>query len=216
MFESIKIYVNEDLDAEKLSASLVEYGYAYAKRVAEEGDFSRLGDTITIYPLTFEYPLRIELSGSRVEKIRSVDPLTYEVVEDHNTAMILPIKGIVKKRIRADRASESGEESAIDNFVDIEAGDHVVHVEHGIGKYLGTEKIKIGKNFQDHLVLEYADGDKLYVPFSDLNKIQKYVGAEKRPPKIYKLGSKLWRRVKEGVKSGVNKVALELLEVQVK
>ncbi|MFA6079462.1 MAG: DEAD/DEAH box helicase, partial [Candidatus Omnitrophota bacterium] len=47
-------------------------------------------------------------------------------------------------------------------------------------------------------------------------KIQKYIGAEKRPPKIYKLGSKLWRRVKEGVKSGVNKVALELLEVQVK
>ncbi len=215
MFESIKIYVNEDLDAEKFSASLVEYGYCYAKRVAEEGDFSRLGDTITIYPLTFEYPLRIELSENRVEKIRSVDPLTYEVVEDHNAAMILPIKGIIKKRITR-RGPEASEESAIDNFVDIEAGDYVVHVEHGIGRYLGAEKVKIEKNFVDHFVLEYADGDKLYVPFTDLNKIQKYIGVEKKQPKLYKLGSKLWKRVKEGVRSGVNKIALELLEIQVK
>jgi len=215
MFESIKIYLNEDIDVEKLSASLVEYGYRYSKRVAEEGDFSRIGDSVTIYPLTFEYPLRIELSHDRVEKIRSIDPLTYDIVEDHNAAIILPIKGIVKKRISR-KPIETDEESAIDNFVDIEPGNYVVHVDHGIGKYLGLEKIKIDKNFIEHLAVEYADGDKLYVPFSDLNKIQKYVGLEKRPPKLYKLGTRLWQKVKERVKGGVQKVAFELLELQAK
>lgn len=213
MFESIKIYLNEELDVERLSASLVEYGYRYAKRVAEEGDFSRLGDTVTIYPLTFEFPLRIELSQNMVEKIRSVDPVTYDIVEDHKAAIILPIKGLAKRRISR-QAPKPDENSAIDNFVDIDPGDYVVHVDHGIGKYLGIEKIKIGKNYVEHLSLEYADGDKLYVPFADLNKVQKYLGFERRAPKLYKLSSKLWQRVKERVKNGVEKIAVDLLELQ--
>jgi len=213
MFDSIKIYLKEQIDVEKLSAQLVEYGYRACKRVSEQGDFARLGDTVTVYPVTFEYPLRLELAHDRVEKIRSLDPLTYEVVEEHNASIILPVRGLVKRRIQR-RQPVSGEASPIDNFVDIEAGDYVVHVDHGIGKYLGIEKVKIEKAYVDHLVIEYADGDKLYVPFADLDKVQKYVGFEKRPPKLYKLNAKAWKRAKERVKSGVYKVALELLEIQ--
>jgi len=215
MFDSIKIYLNEELDVEKLSASLVEYGYRYSKRVSEEGDFSRLGDTITIHPITFEYPVRIELSENRVERIRSLDPLTYEAIEDHNACIIIPIRGVLKKRLKL-KGLRPDEESAIDNFVDIEIGDYVVHVDHGIGRYLGVEKIKVGKSYIDHFLLEYADGDKLYVPYTDLNKLQKYIGFEKTPPRLYKLGTKLWKRVKERVKTGVGRVALELLEIQAK
>ncbi|MBN1526890.1 MAG: hypothetical protein JW919_04830, partial [Candidatus Omnitrophica bacterium] len=215
MFDSIKIYLKERIDIEKLSAQLVEYGYRACKRVSEQGDFARLGDTITVYPATFEYPLRLELAHDRVEKIRSLDPLTYEVVEEHNAAIILPIRGLVKRRIKR-RQSLTGEASPIDNFVDIEAGDYVVHVDHGIGKYLGTEKVKIEKAYVDHLVIAYDGGDKLYVPFADLDKVQKYIGFEKRPPKLYKLNAKAWKRAKERVKSGVYKVALELLEIQAK
>jgi len=199
MFESIKIYLNENIDIEKLSINLVEYGYHFSKRVSEEGDFSRLGDTVMIYPLTFEYPLRIELSQNKVEHIRSIDLLTYETIQDHNVAIILPIKGITKRRIRQ-QEMELSEESPIDNFVDIEVGDYVVHVDHGIGRYLGVEKVKLDKKYIDHFVIEYADGDRLYAPFTDLNKLQKYLGFEKRPPKLYKLGTKLWKRVKENAK----------------
>ena len=132
MFESIKIYLDEDVDTEVLSANLVEYGYRFAKAVAEEGDFSRLGDTITIYPVTFEYPLRIELAQNRVEKIKSVDLLTYETIQEHNVAIILPIKGILKRKIQT--RMEAGGASPIDNFVDIEAGDYVVHIDRGMGR----------------------------------------------------------------------------------
>ncbi|MBI5124313.1 MAG: transcription-repair coupling factor [Candidatus Omnitrophica bacterium] len=159
--------------------------------------------------------MRIELEGAKVEKIRSLDPVTYEVIEDHKAAIILPIKGIAKKKLQK-RILASGEESPIDNFVDIEPQDYVVHVDHGIGKYIGIEKVKIEKNYVEHYVIEYADGDKLYVPYADLNKVQKYVGFERRPPKLYKLGSKLWKSVKDRVRSGVNAVALELLELQAK
>lgn len=215
MFESIKIYLNEEIDLENISLRLVEYGYRACKRISEEGDFSRLGDTLTVYPVTFEYPLRIELSGTRVEKIRSLDPITYETVEDHSIAIILPIKGIARKKIRK-RELALKEESPIDNFVDIEAGDYIVHIDHGIGRYLGIEKLKLDKKYVEHLVVEYAGGDKLFVPFADLDKVQKYLGFEKRLPKLSKLGSKLWKRAKERAKSGVEKIAIELLELQAK
>ena len=134
MFEAIKIYLNEEIDIEKLLHRLVDYGYRACKRVSEEGDFAKLGDTITVYPLTFAYPLRLELEGNIVTRIRSLNPVTYDPVEEHQAAIILPIKGIAKKKLQK-RILESGEQSPIDNFVDIEPGDHVVHVDHGIGIY---------------------------------------------------------------------------------
>lgn len=214
-FDSIKIYLNEEIDTEHVASSLVEYGYHAVKRVAEEGDFSRLGDTLTVYPLTFEYPLRIELLQDRVERIRSVDPATYEVIEEHNVAIILPIKGISKRKIRR-REEIPGDELPIDNFIDIEPGNYVVHLDHGIGKYLGVEKVKVDAKYEDHFVIQYAGGDKLYVPYTDLDKLQKYVGFEKRLPNLNRLGGKLWKRAKERAKTGVNKVAVELLELQAK
>ena len=215
MFDSIKIYQNENLDVEKLLSNLVNYGYHGCKRVSEEGDFARLGDAVTIYPVTFEYPLRIELLHDRVERIRSVDPITYEPIGEHNVAIILPISGMVRRRIRR---KELGmvEESPIDNFVDIEPGDYVVHVDHGIGKYLGVEKIKADKKYTDHLAIEYAGGSRLYVPFADLDKLHKYLGFEKRLPKLNRLGGKLWKSAKERARKGVYKVAVELLELQAK
>lgn len=215
MFETIKIYLGEEIDIEKLLPDLVEYGYRACKRISEEGDFARLGDTLTVYPLTFEYPLRIEFSGNRVDRIRSLDPVTYDPVEEHKVAIILPIKGLARRKIQKARA-EAVEGSPIDNFVDIEAGDYVVHADHGIGKYLGLEKIKVDKKYVEHLVVEYSQGDKLYVPFSDLDKLQKYVGFEKRLPKLHKLGAKVWTAAKERAKKGVYRIAVELIELQAK
>ncbi len=215
MFESIKIYPKEEIDVEGLKKRLVEYGYRAAKQVSEEGDFSSLGDTLTIYPVTFEYPLRIEFLHDKVERIRSVDPITYDPLQDHSVAIILPIRGISRKRIHR-RKAEAAEVSPIDNFIDIESGDYVVHADHGIGRYLGVERIKVDKTYEEHLVIEYADKNKLFAPFADLDKIQKYLGFEKRLPKLHKLGSKIWKAAKDRAKKGVYKIAVELLELQAK
>ena len=215
MFDSIKIYLNEQIDLEDLAAKLVEYGYRSCKRIMEEGDFARLGDSLSVYPPTFEYPLRIEVGEKGVEKIRSLDPLTYESIQEHNVAIVLPIRGITKRRIKK-AAAAAGEISPIDNFVDIEVGDHVVHIDHGVGKYLGVEKVKVEKNYVDHFVIEYADGDRLFVPYTDLDKLQKYIAFEKRVPRIHRLGAKLWKLTKERAKKGAERIAIDLLELQAK
>jgi len=76
--------------------------------------------------------------------------------------------------------------------------------------------MKVGTKYADHLVVQYADGDKLYVPHADLDKVQKYLGFEKKLPKFNKLGSKAWKLVKERAKSGIYRIAVELLELQAK
>jgi transcription-repair coupling factor (superfamily II helicase) len=148
-----------------------------------------------------------------VERIRSVDPITLEPVQDHNAAIILPIKGVFRRRISR-RDAPGAESSPIDNFVDIEAGDYVVHADHGIGRYAGVEKLKVDKKYAEHLAIEYADGERLLVPFDDIDKVQKYLGFEKKAPRLHKLGSKLWSSAKERAKKGAYRIAIELLELQ--
>ncbi len=214
MFEAIKIYKSEKLDIEGFFADLYSYGYERAGRVSCAGDFDRRGEVISLFPVTFADPLRLELKDDIVENIKSYDIESGRPLEDHSMAIILPIKGVYKKRLRA-VTSKSLERSPIDSFVDIEPGDRVVHVDHGIGVYRGIERHKVGADIVDHIVVEYAGGDNLHVPFSDLNLIQKYIGFEKRP-KIHKLGGKIWQRTKKLAQDGISSLALELLELAAK
>ena len=214
MFECIKIYAKKTVDVQKLLRELVAFDYANVASVAEEGDFSHKGEVVDIFPVTFELPIRIQLAGDVIEKIRSFDPQTGHYVEEHKIAIILPLSRLRPKKIKTPLIFT--EEIPINNFVDISPGDPVVHVEHGIGIYKGLKHLKIKNKFMDHFVIEYKDKEILYVPFTDLNLVQRYIGFEGRPPRLYKLGSRLWQKVKEKAKKGVFTLAHELLEVQAK
>jgi len=210
MFESIKIYKGEDLDYKALSARLVEYGYERRGMISETGDFSMRGGIIDIFPPAFEGPVRIELSGRVIESIKSYSLLSSETMEEHAMVIILPKFGIYPKK---KKILESGEKIPIASFVDIQLNNYVVHVDHGIGVFKGFKKIKFGEEEKENIIIEYAAGDKLYVPIEEIHLIQKYVAFERRPPKLYKLGSKMWKSVKERIKKGVYSMAFELLEI---
>ncbi len=98
-------------------------------------------------------------------------------------------------------------------FEDLKAGDVVVHVEHGIGRYGGLIKLEVANITNDFLALEYRDGDKLYVPVDRMDCVQKYVGVEGVAPRLDKMGGKSWERVKERVKKSIRKMAGELLKL---
>ncbi|MBL7158047.1 MAG: transcription-repair coupling factor [Candidatus Omnitrophica bacterium] len=213
MFEALKIYKDQELDLEATYRALTDMGYRRVGGIAEEGDFSVRGENIFIFPTTFEYPIRVELDENRVEGLKTVDPASYKTISEHQMVMVLPMKGMLRKRIYRPLKT-SREPNPIDTFVDIEPSDYVVHVDYGIGKYLGLERVHAKAGPEDRLVIEYKGGDKLYVPFGDLNKIQKYLGFEKKPPRLYRMGSGMWLRAKEKAKKGVAKVACEILDVQ--
>ncbi len=211
MFESIKIYKGKDMDYNSLARELVEYGYERCRGISEPGDFSMRGGIIDIFPPTFEGPVRIELSGKKVESIKSFSIVSNETLEEHAMVIILPKLGLYPKR--KSKRFELGEQLPLESFIDIQLNDYVVHVDHGIGIFRGFEKMNFRGEDKDHIVIEYADKDKLYVPIEEMHLIQKYVGFEKRPPKIYRLGTKAWQATKERIKKGVYSMAFELLEL---
>ncbi len=99
------------------------------------------------------------------------------------------------------------------SFGDLQEGDYAVHTDHGIGIYRGLQKLTIGDIENDFLLLEYMDGDKLYIPIDRLDQIQRYIGPEGFAPRIDKLGGSSWETVKEKVKKSVREVAEELVSI---
>lgn len=214
MFEALKIYKGQKIDLEETYRTLTEFGYTRVGGIAEEGDFSVKGENLFIFPATFAYPIRIELSRDEVEGIKTIDVLSYKSISEHRMVIVLPIKGMLRKRKYRPKIHK--ETDPIDAFVDIEPRDYVVHVDYGIGKYLGLERMKTKEGYQDHLALEYEGGDKLYVPFKDLNKVQKYIAFAKKPPKLYKIGSRKWEAAKALARKNAAKVAFDIIETQAK
>ncbi len=99
---------------------------------------------------------------------------------------------------------------------DLKPGDYVVHTDHGIGIFGGLEKIDVHGKIQEALKLVYKDGDTLYVNIHALHRISKYKGKEGVPPKIYKLGSGAWQKLKQKTRDKVKDIARELITLYAK
>ncbi len=97
------------------------------------------------------------------------------------------------------------------SLTDLQVGDYVVHVHHGIGRYQGIRRFEDKKG--EFLAIEYLGGDKLYVPTVDVGSVQKYVGADAVAPTLNKLGGTAWARTKARVKKAVREMTQELLEL---
>jgi transcription-repair coupling factor (superfamily II helicase) len=99
------------------------------------------------------------------------------------------------------------------NYRDLNPGDHIVHLDYGIGIYRGTTILKVGAEESEFLSLEFADQDKVYVPIDTLHLVQKYLGAGGETPMLSKLGSGAWKRTKRRVKAAVREIAQQLLRL---
>ena len=98
----------------------------------------------------------------------------------------------------------------------LEIGDYVTHIDHGIGKFGGLQKIDVEGKQQEAIKLYYGDRDILYVSIHSLHKISKFNGKDGAEPKIYKLGSGAWKKIKEKTKSRVKKIAFDLIKLYAK
>ncbi len=136
-----------------------------------------------------------------------------------DAALTLVAEGDVfdDERVRRDRASAAGGPSAgarrtfFSDFRDLKAGDHVVHVDHGIGRFVGLKKLAVGADAQEFMELRYADDNKLFVPVEHLDLVQKYSGGGN--PQLDRLGGTTWEKAKTRVKKAMRDMADELLKL---
>ncbi|PSR21576.1 MAG: transcription-repair coupling factor [Sulfobacillus acidophilus] len=98
-------------------------------------------------------------------------------------------------------------------LTDLKPGDYVVHVTHGIGRFVGIQTLEMQGQHKDYLRVQYAGQDALYVPVDQLSLVQKYVGVEGQEPKLSKMGGQEWHRTKERARAAVREIAEELLRL---
>ena len=206
MFESVELFVGKTLHPEELVRQIADLRYQRVNRVLGQGEFGQRGSIVDIYPIDFDAPLRIDLENDHIRSIVTINSQTGKPIWQHKIVIILPNKPPARQVFSAD--------IPLNNFVDIQKGDYVVHNNHGIGRYLGIEPMDVASGKKEHLVIEYKGDDKLFVPVHDIHLVQKYVGFHKKPPRLYPLGSKEWKRTRSLIQKRLQHLAAELLHAQ--
>jgi transcription-repair coupling factor (superfamily II helicase) len=127
--------------------------------------------------------------------------------------MVIQENEIFGRRKRPPRSLKTVRSSPIDTFVELNPGDYVVHVNHGIGLFKGIERINTLGFERDYIQLEYAGDETVFVPVEQLNLVQRYIGNEGNAPRLDTIGSKSWENRKGRVKKSVEDIAQRLLEL---
>ena len=118
---------------------------------------------------------------------------------------------VVERRARSQRVLDP--EQIIKNLTELHIGEPVVHVEHGIGRYLGLQTLEIDDSPNEFLTVEYAEGAKLYVPVTSLHLISRYAGSDSEHAPLHRLGSDQWEKAKRRAAEKIYDVAAELLNI---
>jgi transcription-repair coupling factor (superfamily II helicase) len=118
-----------------------------------------------------------------------------------------------RRRRRPAAGLPEGVARSLTSYRELETGDYVVHVNHGIGVYLGIKSLEIEGVTRDYIFIKYDGEDRLYVPTDQVGFIQKYIGVEGQEPKIHRLAGTEWTRAKKRVKDSVQKLAVDLVKL---
>ncbi|MDD5145136.1 MAG: CarD family transcriptional regulator [Candidatus Pacebacteria bacterium] len=208
-FEDNILYLEKDqkYNLSQLLRQLDEMGYEKVLEVADPGEFSQRGGVIDVFPLNLSHAVRFDFLGNRIENI---EKLPIEIEDEKKN------KEFLKKKLKSQKIYS--------DLKGLKPGDYLVHLDHGIGKFSSIEKVFFpelkfkspsqSQTEKEYYVLDYAEGDKLYVPLGLERKLSRYVGFIE--PKISRLGSLLWQKTKKKIREEAEKFARELLEIYAK
>lgn len=146
----------------------------------------------------------------------TVAPLEQGLWLDQDKLVVITESQLLGERVRQERrrkAKMRDADQVVRNLTELHIGAPVVHEDHGVGRYLGLQTLDVSGMATEFLTLEYAKGDKLYVPVSSLHLISRYAGASPEHAPLHRLGGDQWERVKRKAAEQARDVAAELLEI---
>ncbi len=125
--------------------------------------------------------------------------------------------GVQRSGLKQKRKKKKNENAQkIDSFLDLNVGDYVVHENSGIGRYTGIEQITVNNIKKDYMKIVYKDGDNLYLPIDQMDKVQKYIGADAEKVKLSRLGTQEWTKAKAKVRKEIEDMTEELIQLYAK
>ena len=116
-----------------------------------------------------------------------------------------------KYNLKSDNARQGKIALSLKELNQLQVGDYIVHNDHGVGKFGGLVRMDMGGKLQEHIKLTYLNGDAIFVPIHSIYKISKYRGREGEPPRLNKLGSGAWQRMKDNTKRRLKDIARDLI-----
>lgn len=158
------------------------------------------------------------IEGHRVK----FTPLSYSLHEgftDHNSKICLYTDHQIfdrYHRVKTHRSVEKSERLTINDLNSFQIGDYIVHIEHGVGVFGGLVKTNINGKVQEAVKLIYRDGDVIFLSIHGLHRISRYKSKDSTAPKVYKLGTGAWNKLKSQAKSKVKDIAADLIELYAK
>jgi transcription-repair coupling factor (superfamily II helicase) len=168
----------------------------------------------------YELPLAVServFPAERGRRDRRVDILTGEISRGFRLVeeglAVIAEEEIFGPRTKRLGLSEARKKQILTSLAELKPGDCMVHLDFGVGIYRGLQHLKLGEAEGDFLLLEYAGGDKLYLPVDRINLVQRYVGAEGIEPRIDRLGGAAWDKAKAKAREAVQEMAEELLRI---
>ena len=188
---------NKHYEISQIIKKLDEMGYEKVFKVSDPGEFSQQGGVIDIFPINTTQATRLDFLGNKIENIQLLD---IKIADEEKS------KEILKKKLKSQKL--------FSDIKNLKIGDYLVHLDHGVGKFIGKEQMEIDKELKEYYVLEYAKDDKLYVPVELERKLSRYVGFA--DPAVARLGSAIWQNTKRKIKEGVEALAKELLALYAK
>ncbi|RZI76507.1 MAG: transcription-repair coupling factor [Pseudomonas sp.] len=139
------------------------------------------------------------------------------VLEEPALALVAesPLFGqrVMQRRRRDKRADSHASDAVIKNLAELREGAPVVHIDHGVGRYLGLATLEVENQVAEFLMLAYAEEAKLYVPVANLHLIARYTGSDDELAPLHRLGSEAWQKAKRKAAEQVRDVAAELLDI---
>ncbi|MDD5433162.1 MAG: helicase-related protein, partial [Candidatus Pacebacteria bacterium] len=196
---------NQKINISEILRKIDEMGYEKVFKVAEPGEFSQIGGILEIFPINSQSAWRLDFLGNTIE---AIEKLPIEVVNEESA------KNLLKKKLKSQKI--------FSDLRGLKPGDYLVHLDHGIGRFIGIANFKfqilnfksnlndkISKQKKQYYALEYAVGDKLYVPIGLERKLTRYVGFIE--PKLSRLGGIFWQKTKYKIKEEAERFAKELL-----
>ena len=121
-----------------------------------------------------------------------------------------------KRDIQATQTNISAQAQLLKSIKELVPGDYVTHIDHGVGRFSGLEKLEVGGHVQEAVRLIYANNDILYVHINSIHKISKYVGKDGAEPRMHRLGSDTWENVKRKTKKKIKDIAEDLIKLYAK
>jgi len=190
-FEDNILYLEkgQKTNLSQILRKLDEMGYEKVLKVREPGEFSQRGGIIDVFSINSNSAFRFEFLGNQIENI---EKLPQEITNEKEA------KERIKKKLKSQKL--------FSDLKGLKADDYLVHLDHGVAQFSGIE--------QNYYILNYAAGDKLYVPLGLERKLSRYI--EFAEPKISRLGSSFWQKIKRKIKTDTEKLAKELLEIYAK